>query len=92
MSFNGWFTPSMIKAVLVAIFLMGAWVTAIQADITALDTSKADKIDVVRQQAVMTQILISIDDKLGDLKDSVKDIDVRQRDISKDVAALKADE
>ncbi len=88
MKINGWFTPSTVKVVVVAIFLMGAWVTSIQADITALDTNKAEKID----QVEMTQMLIRIDDKLDDLKDSVKDLDDRQREISKDVAALKADD
>ncbi len=68
--------------ILVAVLTIGIWVGTIQADIG----DKAEKIDVATQ----TQILKSIDDKLGDLKKSVEDLDTRQRAISKDVAELKA--
>jgi len=82
-NFNGWLTPSTLKAVVIAIFLLGAAGAGIKADITALEKDKAEKIDVAKQQATITQILISIDDKLGDLKASVKDLDTRQRAILK---------
>ncbi len=68
--------------ILVVVLSIGIWVGTIQADIG----DKAEKIDVATQ----TQILKSIDDKLGDLKKSVEDLDTRQRAISKDVAELKA--
>ncbi len=68
--------------ILVAVLSIGIWVGTIQADIG----DKAEKIDVATQ----TQILKSIDDKLGDLKKSVEDLDTRQRAISEDVAELKA--
>ena len=68
--------------ILVAVLTIGIWVGTIQADIG----DKAEKIDVATQ----TQILKSIDDKLGDLKKSVEDLDTRQRAISEDVAELKA--
>ena len=78
-----------IKVLLVAVLSMGIWVGTIQADLD----SKADKDDVAKdpvEQSEIVSALRNIDDKLGDIKDQVSDLDTRQRVISADVAVLKA--
>ena len=87
MTTNGFLvSPTFAKWIIGALVSGGVWVGTIQADIS----DKVEKVDFAKQQAMITQILISIDDKLGDIKDSVKDLDDRQRDISDDVTELKA--
>ena len=90
MKINGWFTPSTVKVVVVAIFLMGAWVTSIQADITALDTNKAEKIDVATQVATQTEVLKSINKSLETMATSLGNLDERQRKTELEIATLKA--
>lgn len=78
-----------IKGLAVAVLSIGIWVGTIQADLS----SKADKTDVAKEPVEQSEIITalkSIDDKLGDISDDVKDLDTRQRIISADVAVLKA--
>lgn len=78
-----------IKVLLVAVLSMGIWVGTIQADLDG----KADVEDVAKEPVEQSEIvsaLKNIDDKLGDIKDQVEDLDTRQRVISADVAVLKA--
>ena len=83
MNTNGWLVgPAFAKWAIGSLLAIGVWVGTIQATIG----DKADKLEIATQ----TQILIRIEEKLDDVKDSVKDLDKRQRDISKDVAELKA--
>ena len=94
MNANGWLVSSafakwmigVIIALLVSVGTIGISIGTLRADVNA----KAEKIDVAEQQATQTQVLLSINEKLGDLKESVEAIDKRQRKISADVAKLEA--
>jgi len=77
--------PKFAYIVIIALLTAGIWVGTIQADLNSVEDNKADKVAIARQ----TEILISINVKLEDLKESVKDLDTRQRIISDDVAEFR---
>ena len=87
MTTNGFLvSPTFAKWIIFALASGGIWVGTIKSAIG----DKVEEVDFAKQQATITQILISMDDKLGDIKGLVKAVDDRQREISKDVAELKA--
>jgi len=81
MNTNGFLvSPTFAKWIIGTVFAIGVWVATIQADIGG----RAEKTEVVR----ITQILISIENKLEDLKEDNKEARKERQELSKDVAVL----
>ena len=81
MTTNGFLvSAAFARSVIVLLILAGMWLGKLQADVG----QKADKAEVVR----ITQVLISINDKLEDLKQDNRQARTERQNLSKDVAVL----